>query len=122
MLSIPLIGVAAALVTCATIAKIFAGQPKRADKPQKAEIIKQLLALSEREDRISATASSVRLRAPLSNQGMRPGSAPRKTTSCKNEESRHLLAGRSQQTNMAAGIRPALSQASTKKLNLTRGS
>jgi hypothetical protein len=79
MISIPLIGVATALVICATMAKIFAGQPKKAQKSQKAEIMKQLLALSEHENKISATPSSVRLRAPLSNQGTRPGNAPRKT-------------------------------------------
>jgi hypothetical protein len=79
MINIPLIGVATALVICATMAKIFAGQPKKAQKSQKAEIMKQLLALSEHENKISATASSVRSRAPLENQGIRPGNAPRKT-------------------------------------------
>jgi hypothetical protein len=79
MISIWLIGVATALVICATMAKVFSDHPKKAEKSQKAEIIKQLLALSEHENRISATPSSVRLRAPLSNQGTRPGNAPRKT-------------------------------------------
>jgi hypothetical protein len=59
--------------------KVFADRPKKASKSQKAEIMKQLLALSEHEKGISATASSVRLQAPLSNQGTRPGNAPRKT-------------------------------------------
>jgi hypothetical protein len=103
------------------MAKVFTGQPKKANKPQKAEIIKQLLALSERESRISASASSVRTRAPLYNQGTRPGNAPRKTASRRNEGSHDLLAGRSQQTNIAAGVGPALSQVGTRKTILIRG-
>jgi hypothetical protein len=82
MISIPLIGVASALVICATIVKVFADQPKKADKSQKGAILKQLLALSEHESRISTTASSVRSRTPVSkvsNQGRRPGNGPRKT-------------------------------------------
>ncbi len=79
MISIPLIGVATALVICASIVKVFADQPKKANKSQKAKILKQLLALSEHENRVSATASSVRLRTPPSNQGTRPSNAPRKT-------------------------------------------
>jgi len=78
MISIPLIGVATALLICATMAKVFADQPKKANKSQKAEIIKQLLALSEHENRAPATPSSVRFRAPLSNQGMRSNNALRK--------------------------------------------
>lgn len=79
MISLPLVGVAIALVICATIVKVFADRPKKASKSQKGEILKQLLALSEHENRISATASSVRLRTPLSNRGKRPSNAPRKT-------------------------------------------
>jgi hypothetical protein len=79
MISIPLIGIATALLICATMAKVFADQPKKANKSQKGEIIKQILALSEHENRISATASSVRLPAPLSNQGRRQSNVPRKT-------------------------------------------
>jgi hypothetical protein len=78
MFSIPLIGVATALLVCAIMVKVFAGESKKASKTQKAEIMKQLLALSEQEKGVSPKTSSVRLQAPLSNQGTRP-SAPRKT-------------------------------------------
>ena len=75
MISIPLIGVAAALLIWAIRAKVVADAPKKIDKSrQKAEIIKQLLALSERENKISGTAAPVRVR-PLSNPGTRPVTA-----------------------------------------------
>jgi len=71
MTSIVLMGVAAALLIWAIRAKAVAQAPKKADKSQqKAEIIKQLLALSERENRISGTAAPIRMR-PLANQGTR---------------------------------------------------
>jgi hypothetical protein len=71
MTSVALIGVAAALLIWAITAKAVADEPKKADKSQqKAEIIKQLLALSERENKISGTAAPVRVR-PLANQGTR---------------------------------------------------
>jgi len=71
MISIVLIGVAAALLIWAIRAKAVAGAPKRADKSQqKAEIIKQLLALSEGENKIPGAAASRRVR-PVSNQGTR---------------------------------------------------
>lgn len=71
MISVVLIGVAAALLIWAIRARVVADAPKKADKSQqKAEIIKQLLALSERENKISGTAAPVRVR-PLSNQGKR---------------------------------------------------
>lgn len=67
-ISVVFIGVAAALLIWAIRAKVVADTSKEADKSQqKGEIIKQLLALSEREGQISGSASSVRLR-PLSNQ------------------------------------------------------
>lgn len=80
MINIPLIGVATALVACAIVARMFAQGQQKADKAQKGEVIKQLLALSERESRLSATPSSSRSRAPMSKQGMRPGNGPQKTT------------------------------------------
>jgi hypothetical protein len=57
--------------------KVLANQPKTANKSQKAEIMKQLLALSDHDNGISGKASSARLQSPLSNQGARP-SASRK--------------------------------------------
>ena len=71
MISPVLIGVATALLLWAIRAKVVADAPKRADKSQqKAEIIKQLLALSEREGKISGTAAPVRVR-PRSNPSTR---------------------------------------------------
>jgi hypothetical protein len=72
MISISLVGVAAALLVCALLAKLFANRPK-ANKSERAEIIERLLALSEQENRVSGTASSVRLRPPLPNRGSRLG-------------------------------------------------
>ena len=79
MVNLPLIAIATALVICATIAKVFANQaPEKANKSQKGEILKQLLAISEQENRISGKASSVQSRTPLSKQSRRPGNTPRK--------------------------------------------
>ncbi len=50
-------GVVTALAAFAILAKTCAGEPKRAEKSEKGEIIKQLLALSERENSVSAIAS-----------------------------------------------------------------
>ena len=80
MISTPLIGVASALVACAIVARMFAHGQQKADKAQKGEVIKQLLALSERESRLSGTPSSARSRAPIPKQAMRPGNGPRKPT------------------------------------------
>ena len=57
MISVPLIGVATTLLICATMVKLFADQSKKANKSQKGEIIKQLLALSERENCSSVVAA-----------------------------------------------------------------
>lgn len=64
MMTISLLGVAAALLLCAILAKAFAHEPK-ASKSQKAEIVARLLALSETEQKLSKPASSVRLKAPI---------------------------------------------------------
>ena len=65
MINLPLIGVAAALVVCALIAKAFAGAPEKASKSEKAQIMKQLLALSQEENKAAAKPPSARTRAPL---------------------------------------------------------
>ena len=71
-ISVLFIGVAAALLIWAIRAKAVADTPRKTDKSQqKAEIIKQLLALSEREAKISGTASSVRLRPPSNQPNVR---------------------------------------------------
>jgi hypothetical protein len=75
MINIPLIGVATALVLCALIAKALAREPKKASKSQKGEILKQLLELSEHENRVSATTAPVRTSRP--NQSARSGNTSR---------------------------------------------
>jgi hypothetical protein len=65
------IGVAA----LALLLKVFARKPKRAEKWEKAEIMKKLLALSEQEGKLATTKPSVRLRAPASKPTMRPSNA-----------------------------------------------
>ena len=77
MTSMVLIGVATALVICVIIAKVV-GAPEKASKAERAEIMKQLLALSEGEARSSGAARSVAPRT-LTKQGTRPGNAPRRT-------------------------------------------
>ena len=77
MTSMVLIGVATALVICAIIAKV-AGAPEKASKAERAEIMKQLLALSEGEARSSGAPRSVPPRS-LTKQGTRPNQSPRKT-------------------------------------------
>jgi len=75
MISLVLIAVATALLIWAIRAKVVADAPKKADRSQqKAEILKQLLALSEREGKISGTAAPVRMR-PRSNQSPRLATA-----------------------------------------------
>jgi hypothetical protein len=51
------VGVVIALAVVAILTKLCAGAPKKAKKGEKAEIMKQLLALSERENNTSAIAS-----------------------------------------------------------------
>jgi hypothetical protein len=50
MTTIVLVGVASLLGVFAIIAKARAGKPKKPEKWEKAQIVKRLLALSERED------------------------------------------------------------------------
>ena len=80
MLSMLLIGVATALLICAITAKVLLGAHKKANKSEKAEIMKQLLALSDGGNRSAhATSSSARSR-PSSRQATLPSNGPRKTT------------------------------------------
>jgi hypothetical protein len=57
MIGIAFIGVVTVLAVFAILAKTCAGGPKKVDKREKGEIIKQLLALSDRENSNSAIAS-----------------------------------------------------------------
>jgi len=63
MTSILCIGVVTALVVFAIVLKTRASEPKKAQKGEKAAIMKQLLTLSERENSTSAIAPS-RSRTP----------------------------------------------------------
>jgi hypothetical protein len=68
MIGILLIGLVTAVPVLAILAKTFGRKPKRVEKREKGEIIKQLLALSDRENSISAIA-------PLPARNPRPTSA-----------------------------------------------
>jgi len=56
---------ALAVAAVAILAKAYSGEPKRAEKWEKGEIIKQLVALSERENNTSRIASPPARRLPL---------------------------------------------------------
>lgn len=67
MTAIVVLGVACSLVLFAIILKARAAKPKKAEKWEKAQIMKQLLALSENEDmlnRSSRQASAPPRQAP----------------------------------------------------------
>ena len=72
------LGVLAILVLMLAM-KLFA-KPKRAEKWEKAEIMKQLLALSEQEEKRSLAASVPRTRTQPSRVATRPTSAPVKAS------------------------------------------
>jgi hypothetical protein len=91
MISILCIGSLIALVVFAIVLKTCTSEPKKAQKAEKAAIMKQLLALSERENNVSAIASS-RSRTPLTNPGMRPAEFPRKLA--RNSQAVHSSQGR----------------------------
>lgn len=71
---------ALAVVVLLLAAMLGMRKPKRAEKWEKAEIMRQLLALSEAEMGTTATAPSVRLRAPAAKPAMRSGNAHLKAT------------------------------------------
>lgn len=62
-----------AIAVLVIVAKLFRTKPKRAEKWERAEIMKQLLALSEREAK-AATAQSARAQVSVPSRGMRPTS------------------------------------------------
>lgn len=57
MTTILWVGVAVVLAVAAVIAKVRAGKPKKAEKWEKAQIVKRLVALSENENRASGISS-----------------------------------------------------------------
>jgi hypothetical protein len=80
MTSIVCIGVVIALGGFVIVLKTYTGQPKKAQKWEKADIMKQLLALSEGESVVPANAPA-RSRTPRAIPGTRPGKFPRQPTS-----------------------------------------
>lgn len=80
MTHILIIGVVATLAVLAILSKTWAGEPKKAKKSEKAEIIRQLLALSEHENRIAAAAPPVRSRVPPIDHAAQRGKFPKKAT------------------------------------------
>jgi hypothetical protein len=71
---------ALAVVVLALAAMLFPRKPKRAEKWEKAKIMKQLLALSEREESLQRPApAAVRLRAPA-RTATRPVTSPLKAS------------------------------------------
>jgi pilus assembly protein TadC len=80
MTSIVLAGAASALAVFAIIVKARARKPKKAEKLEKAEIVKRLLALSERESIVWASPPTVRPRLPRSVQGARPSTIHQRPT------------------------------------------
>lgn len=59
MITIVLVGAVTALAMFAILLKLSAGKPKKAEKLEKGEVIKQLLALSELEERNAKAKSSM---------------------------------------------------------------
>jgi len=70
------------VVVLALIAMLFPRKPKRAEKWEKAEIMKQLLALSEREESLRRPApTAVRVRASATaRNAVRPATSALKAT------------------------------------------
>jgi hypothetical protein len=73
MIGILFISLAIALAAYFMLAKTWGDDSRKAKKQERAEIIRQLLALSDRENSTSATPLPVRSQTPLTNQGMPPG-------------------------------------------------
>jgi hypothetical protein len=57
MTTIVLLGVASALVVLAIVVKALSGKQKKAEKWEKAQIVKRLVALSEQESAVKKAAS-----------------------------------------------------------------
>jgi hypothetical protein len=60
------------------VMRLFTAKPKRAEKWEKAEIMKQLLALSDQEEQRRLAASMPRTRTQPSRVATRPTPAPAK--------------------------------------------
>jgi hypothetical protein len=101
-------GVVTALAVFAVLLKIYAGEPKRAEKEEKAEIIKQLVALSERENGTSAIAST-----PTRSLRLAPSSAVSRDTLRKrtHREDNSKVSGSPVSPNSPTRLRPSVAGA-----------
>jgi len=72
MVTIVIIGTVTALAMFAILMKLFAGDPPEAEKLQKGDIIKQLLALSELESRTGQKSPPARPRTEQVGNTTRP--------------------------------------------------
>ena len=101
-------GVVTGLAVLAILVKACAGEPKRAEKWEKGEIIKQLVALSERENSTSAIASP-----PARSLRLAPTSATHSDTlrKCTYQEPNSKLRSSPLNPNSPIPLRPNLMDA-----------
>jgi hypothetical protein len=78
MIGILSAGLVIVLAAYFMLAKTWGDGPKKARRQERAEIMRQLLALSDRENSISATTPPVRSRTPLTNHAMPSVQTPQK--------------------------------------------
>jgi Protein of unknown function (DUF2934) len=76
-----------ALAVFAILVKTCLGEPKKAEEWEKGQIIKQLLALSERENSISAIASPP-VRSPRIRSASAARNDPSRNTTCRDDNSK----------------------------------
>ncbi len=87
MITIVLIGAVAAAAMFAILLKLSPGQPKKAEKMEKGDILKQLLALSELENRTAKAKTAVSPAKPRPENAARSAKSPEikpaeKTSEC----------------------------------------
>ena len=79
MTTIMLVGVASFLVVLAIIVKAGAAKPKKPEKWEKAQIVKRLLALSEREDIVNGTSRQQPVSQSANPRRHAPTTSPSRT-------------------------------------------
>lgn len=87
MITIVLVGAVTALAMFAILMKLYAGEPKGAEKLDKGDIIKQLLALSELENGTTKAKTALPHPKPQPDNSARPAKSPEikpaeKTSEC----------------------------------------
>ena len=82
---------AGVVLVLALVIKLLERKPKRAEKWEKAEIMRQLLALSEQESGGKTATRSVRLRPSTSRSIARPGTAHVKASTKANLPARSKI-------------------------------